>query len=116
MAAGAATSGAPFDTTGVGAGSAGRGRGIGGDEDAARWRFGLLPVTWFSQVVKSCAISDSGDRVSPGAGCGACERAAPAVNSRNDSARVAAPIAFARTTVPVPQRALSACRHEVTRN
>jgi len=44
MAAGAATSGAPFDTTGVGAGSAGRGRGIGGDEDAARWRFGLLPV------------------------------------------------------------------------
>src|SRR5262249_46454201 len=113
IAAGAAS--APFDTTGVGAAATGRGRGNGG-EDSTRRGFVLLGVARLSQLGGSCASSDSGDRVSPGAGCGPCERAVPAVKSRNDSASVAAPVAFARTTVPVPQRALSACPYEVTRN
>jgi len=100
MVAGAACDGPPFDTTGVGAGSAGRGRGNGG-EDVTRWWLGLLPVTWLSQLVRSCAISDSGDPLSAGADCGAWARTAAAVNGKNDRASVAAPIAFTRTTVPV---------------
>ena len=67
-------------------------------------------------------MSDSGDRFSAGVDCGGvdcggidcgiCAWTAATANSRS----VVAPIAFTRTTVPIRQRAHSACRYELSRN
>ncbi len=77
-----------FDTTGADANSAGRGRGNGGD-DAAPWCLAPASVTWFSQLVNLCAISDSGDRVSGSTGCGAWAWTDAAVNNRKHREKVA---------------------------
>jgi hypothetical protein len=52
---------------------------------------------WLSQVVKSCAISDRGDRLSGGAGCGVCAWIEVATKSGYDSESVADPITLSRT-------------------
>ena len=61
-------------------------------------------MTRFSQEVKSCAISDSGDRLSGDAACGACAWTDAAATSRNDRESAAAPLSLLRTTVLVRQR------------
>ncbi len=49
-----------FDATGADASSAaGRGRGNGDERRSARCLLALLPATWFSHVVKSCAIAET---------------------------------------------------------
>lgn len=104
---GASSDGSLFDATGAGASAAGRGRGKGGDDagdNAALWFLAPAPVTWPSQAVKSCAISDRGDPLS-GAACGACAWTDAPVNSRNHRVSLATLIALIRTIIPARQRA-----------
>ena len=66
------------DATCADAGSdAGRVCGSGDEGRPARWFLAPLPATWFSQVVKSCAIADRGGGAPLGALLAAsCEYAA----------------------------------------
>ena len=104
-----------FDATGLGAASAvGRGRGIGCELRPAWWLLALVPVTWFSQVLKSCTSMDRRDGGSVGGPLvAACAAGAKTDNKKNREKLVLATLAV---IVFTPRSACQMAHYEATRN
>jgi hypothetical protein len=106
--------GSLFDGTGADASSGGLGRGNGSGNERSRCRLPSVPMTRVTQLEKSCAISDRGDRPPVWTGDGACALTEAAARARKNRAIASAFNRVIRTTFPV--KPLNGRRYEFTRN